>query len=65
MNMTPPPPPPPPPPPRDTDRPEASSRPKRAWTKPTLKKMSYVYMVASGPHLIDGEEKVKYVPTSS
>ena len=63
MNMTPPPP--PPPRARDTDRPEASARPKRARTKPTLKKMSYVYMVASGPHLIGApQEKPKYVPTS-
>ena len=60
-----PPPPPPPPPARDTDRPEASPKSKRAWTKPTIKKMSYVYLVASGPLHIDASlEKVKYVPSS-
>ena len=58
MNMS------PPSSPRDTDR-EASPKAKRAWTKPTIKKMSYVYLVASGPLHIDASlEKVKYVPSS-
>ena len=55
-----------PPPARDTDHPEASPRPKRAWSKPTLKKMSYVYIVASGPHVIHAPgEHPQYVPSSS
>ena len=40
-----------PPPPRETDRPEASVKPKRAWSKPTIKNMSYATVVASGPQV--------------
>ena len=57
--------PPPPPAARDTDRPEASPKPKRAWSKPTLKRMTYVHAVAGGPHQVDaGGEWIKYNPTS-
>ena len=45
----------PPPPARETDRPEASAKPKRAWSKPTIKKMSYVNVVTSGPHVSNVE----------
>ena len=56
---------PPPPPAQDTDRPEAPAKPKPAWSKPTIMKMSYVNVVASGPNPIDtDEEKPKYYPTS-
>ena len=59
------PPPPPPPPAQDTDHPEAPAKPKPAWSKPTIMKMSYVNVVASGSHLIDAdEERVKYLAPS-
>ena len=58
-------PPPPPPPAQDTDRPKATAKPKRAWSKPTIRKMSYVNVVSSGPHQIDtDEEKARYNPAS-
>ena len=54
-----------PPPAQDTDRPEAPAKPKRAWSKPTIRKMSYVNVVSSGPHQVDiDEEKVRYTPGS-
>ena len=53
-----------PPPARETDRPEASAEPKRAWSKPRIKRMTYVNIVASGPHAIDNESGVKYRPPS-
>ena len=57
----------PPPAPRETD-PEASAEPKRAWSKPVIKKMTYVYVTASGPILTDQAtptELPRYTPTSS
>ena len=57
----------PPPPARETD-PEASAKPKRAWSKPVIKKMTYVYVTASGPILVDQvtpTELPNYTPTSS
>lgn len=41
----------PPPPPRETDRPEASAKPKRAWSKPPIKNMSYATVIANGPQV--------------
>ena len=55
---------PPPPRARETDRPEASAKPKRAWSKPVIKKMSYLNVVASGPHITGNDEKIKYRPSS-
>ena len=53
------------PPAQDTDHPEAPAKPKPAWSKPTIRKMSYVNVVSSGPHQVDiDEEKTRYNPGS-
>ena len=52
--------------PQEADRPEASAKPKRAWSKPEIKRMAYTNLVASGPDPRDiNEEHTKYRPTSS
>ena len=57
---------PPLPPAWEADRPEAPAKPKRAWSKPAIKKMPYVNVVASGPTPRDiSMEHTKYRPTSS
>ena len=59
--------PPPPPPPRETDdqrRPSAKA--KRAWSKPTVRKMTYVNIAGSGPTAAPGSpEDPKYRDTTS
>ena len=54
-------------PPRDTDHAKAPAKPKRSWSKPTIRKMSYVNVVASGPHVLPhtDDEYPKYRPSSS
>ena len=60
------PPPPPPPPPQETDDPKAPVKAKRAWSKPVIRRMSYINVTISGPDVQapDTEERAKYRPAS-
>ena len=54
------------PPPQEAGRPETSAKPRRTWSKPSIRKMSYVRIVASGPIVQDlDSERTNYTPTSS
>ena len=53
-----------PPPPQETaDREAPAARPKRAWVKPGMRKMTYVGLTQSG-HLPANNEQMKYRPGS-
>lgn len=53
------------PPAWEADRPEAPAKPKRAWSKPTIKNMSYVTVIASGPQVHTANiERPAYRPPS-
>ena len=43
-----------PPPPRETDDQRPSAKAKRAWSKPTVRKMTYVNIAGNGPNLAPG-----------
>ena len=56
-------PPPPPLPPQQTDDLEkAPVKAKRAWSKPVVRRMSYIDMTVSGPHVLspNAEERTLY-----
>ena len=54
------------PPPQETGRPETSAKPRRTWSKPSIRKMSYVRAVADGTTQedVDSEANI-YIPTAS
>ena len=54
-----------PPPPPNTERLKASAKPKRAWSKPTLRRMRYVDVVGGGTHWTDNKEQAIYSPTNT
>ncbi len=50
-----------PPPPRETDDQRPSAKVKRAWSKPTVRKMTYANIAGSGPKAAPGSpEDPKY-----
>ena len=51
-------------PPQKTGDRKAPARPKRVWSKPTSRRMTYVDVTESGPHAIGIYEKPKYRPSS-
>ena len=53
------------PPPPNVERLKASVKPKRAWSKPTLRRMRYVDVVKGGSHYLDHQENANYSPTTS
>ena len=61
-----PPPPPPPPPPQETDDLKAPVKAKRPWSKPVIRRMSYIDVTITGPNVVhaNAEERAKYQPGS-
>ena len=53
------------PPPPNTERLKTSAKPKRAWSKPTLRRMRYVEVVGGGTHYTDHQENNQYSPSIS
>ena len=53
-------------PPQETDDLKAPVKAKRPWSKPVVRRMSYIDVTISGPHVQNPftEERTKYRPSS-
>ena len=55
-----------PPPPQETDDLKVPVKAKRPWSKPVVRRMSYIDVTITGPHVLgpNAEERAKYRPSS-